>query len=120
MDFHCVSIHGMDRLWTVSSPVVESGICKAIRARMILEFDYEGHLRVVQPYCHGVTSTGSESLRAVQVGGESRSGGFGSGKLWTVAKMSHLRVTETSFVPSDPNYNPDDRAMATIHCRVER
>ena len=95
-------------------------ICEAIAGRVILEFDYDRRRRVVQPYCHGVTTTGQETLRAVQIGGETRSGGFGYGKLFAVAKMRNLRLTDRSFVPDDPDYNPDDSAMAEIHCRVER
>ena len=98
--------------------VRESAVCDAIRTRSVLEFDYGGHHRVVQPYCHGVTSKGLESLRAIQVEGQSRSGGFGYGKLFTVARMRNLRSTARRFVPDDPNYNPDDTAMVEIHCRV--
>jgi hypothetical protein len=94
-------------------------ICQAIKYLRILEFDYGNGRRVVHPYCHGVTTTGHETLRAVQIDGRTRPGGLGFGKLWTVAKMSNLIVTERTFVPSDPNYNPDDSAMVTIHCRVE-
>jgi hypothetical protein len=100
---------------------LEPRICEAIRTLSVLEFEYEGRLRVVHPYCHGFTSTGLETLRAIQVEGESRTGGFGYGKLWTVAKMSHLRTTiGRRFQPEDPDYNPDDSAMAEIHCRVKR
>lgn len=85
----------------------------------MLEFDYGGRHRIVHPYCHGVTRAGHETLRAVQVGGEGPSGGFGFGKLWTVVKIGGLRVGP-AFVPSDPHYNPNDSAMATIHCRIAR
>jgi len=87
-----------------------------------LEFSYNGHMRLVEPYCHGVSTAGKESLRAIQVGG-SRSNAepeLASGKLWSVAKMSRLRVLTEHFVPNDHNYNPNDSAMAEIHCRVER
>ena len=99
-------------------PVGEPRICEAIRARVVLEFDYDGCHRVVDPYCHGMTAKGFEVVRAVQRAGESRSGGFGYGKLWRVSKISGIRVTRTRFVPDDPNYNPNDSAMAEIHCRV--
>jgi hypothetical protein len=34
--------------------------------------------------------------------------------------MSHLRTTiGRRFQPEDPDYNPDDSAMAEIHCRVK-
>jgi hypothetical protein len=100
--------------------MVDERICEAIRQLKVLEFLYDEAHRVVHPYCHGVTTTGNETLRAVQVGGRTRPGGLGFGKLWTVARMSEVRVTDRAFVPDDPNYNPDDSAMATIHCRVPR
>ncbi len=94
-------------------------ICDAISRRSLLEFDYHGLHRIVQPYCHGTTTgTGRESLRAIQIGGESRGRLIASGKLWTVAKMVEVKVSQQTFVPSDPHYNPNDSAMASIHCRV--
>jgi hypothetical protein len=101
-----------------SSPPAAAVICEAIRKRCRLEFEYRGLPRVVEPYCHGVSTRGAESLRAVQVGGESSSGGYGFGKLWTVAEMRAPRLSAVSFVPNDPNYNPDDNGMKTIHCRI--
>jgi len=97
---------------------LELKICEAIRFQRLLEFDYAGHHRVVQPYCHGFTAKGAESLRAVQVNADSRSGGRGFGKLWTVAKIQNLRVAAETFAADDPGYNPDDTAMFEIHCRV--
>ncbi len=96
----------------------ERTICDAIRARRILEFDYDGHHRVVHPYCYGFTRKGAETLRAVQVNADSRSGGRRFGKLWTVAKMQNLRVNGETFAADDPDYNPDDTALIEIHCRV--
>jgi hypothetical protein len=95
-----------------------SSICEAIRSRVLLEFEYHGHHRVVAPYCHGTNARGAEVLRAVQVRGTSASGGFGFGKLWLVGNMRLVRATTEAFVPNDPNYNPNDSAMAQIHCRV--
>jgi hypothetical protein len=87
---------------------------------LILEFDYDGRHRVVEPYCHGISRAGRECLRGIQVGGETRSGGFGYGKLWSVAKMRNVKASATTFIASDPDYNPADTAMTEIHCRVER
>jgi hypothetical protein len=97
---------------------IRSQLCRAIHARTLLEFEYEGHQRVVAPYCYGATNKGIEVLRAIQMGGSSRSGGFGFGKLWHVAKMKNLHNTDERFVATDPAYNPDDRAMARIYCRI--
>jgi hypothetical protein len=89
-------------------------ICQAIRARRRLSFEYDGLLRIVEPYCHGRSSKGSELLRAVEVKG-ARNTGFG--KLWTVSKLLQIELGD-AFDANDPNYNPDDSAMAFIHCRV--
>jgi hypothetical protein len=93
-------------------------VCEAIRTRSLLEFDYDGLRRVVAPYCHGTSARGQELLRGVQLRGESRSGGLGFGKLWLVAKIRNACARAEAFVPDDPDYNPDDRAMAEIHCRI--
>jgi hypothetical protein len=93
-------------------------ICEAIRTRALLEFHYDGRLRVVAPYCHGTSTRGVEVLRAIQVRGLSASGGLGFGKLWTVSKMVGPRLVAETFSPDDPNYNPNDSGMKQIHCRV--
>jgi hypothetical protein len=92
-------------------------ICEAITARRQLIFEYDGITRIAQPYCHGWNKSG-EVVRALQIGGASRSGGFWFGKLWIVTKMTGLRVSEAGFEPNDPNYNPDDSAMTEIHCCI--
>lgn len=94
-------------------------ICAAIQNHELLEFEYDGLHRVVQPYCHGTTANG-EALRAVQVAGQSRSRRMGSGKLWMLEKMLDVRRSAQRFVPDDPDYNPNDSAMKSIHCNVQR
>jgi hypothetical protein len=94
-------------------------ICEAIRSRRLLEFRYRGLQRVVAPYCHGTSTAGMEVLRAVQIRGASGSKGCGFGKLWSVADVERPRLLEEVFVPDDPDYNPNDKAMREIHCRIE-
>jgi hypothetical protein len=98
--------------------VTHPQICRAIRSHTLLEFDYDGHHRIVAPYCHGVTELRVEVLRAIQVGGSSRSAGFGFGKLWHVEKMRNLCSSDEPFLATDPHYNRDDSVMARICCRV--
>ena len=93
-------------------------ICVAIRTRSLLEFRYHGLIRLVAPYCHGYSLRGSEVLRGIQVGGSSSSRSFGTGKLWLVGDIVGLRLTGKYFDPRDPQYNPDDRGMQRIHCRI--
>ena len=95
-------------------------ICQSVHERKRLAFTYNGRQRVVEPYCHGHTTQGKESLRAIQVAGSSASGSFRFGKLWEVAKMTDVRVTDQRFEPNDPDYNPNDSAFVRVHCRIER
>jgi hypothetical protein len=90
-------------------------ICEAIAHRRMLAFEYGGARRLVQPYCHGFSRTGVETLRAVEVKPTGRT----FGKLWTVARIENLCVTADPFVPDDPDYNPNDSAMLEIHCCVQ-
>lgn len=100
------------------SKTPSSIICEAIRKRVLIEFEYHGGRRIVAPYCHGVSARGVEVLRAIQIDGFSASGGYGFGKLWAVPDMQNLQILAETFVPDDPDYNPDDRGMTRIHCRV--
>lgn len=100
------------------SALVFALLCEAIATRRLLAFTYEGLARVVAPYCHGFTKAGDEVLRGIQVRGSSRSGHFISGKLWTVSKMRLVRTLEEAYQANDPSYEPDDSAMARVHCRV--
>ena len=95
-----------------------NAICEAIRSRRLLQFQYHGKLRVVAPYCHGVSTRGTEVLRAIQVRGASSSGPSRMGKLWAVGEMLDLRLLDEPFTPDDPNYNPNDSALSEIHCCV--
>jgi hypothetical protein len=97
---------------------VHALLCDAITTRKLLAFTYDGHPRVVAPYCHGFTRAGDPVLRAVQLRGTSKSGTFGQGKLWSLSKMRLVRTLAEGFVPNDPDYEPDDAAMAKICCRV--
>jgi hypothetical protein len=97
-----------------------SPICEAIDKFLRLEFSHRGHWRVVEPYCHGVSTQGNEVLRAIQVRGTSNKGGLGIGKLWAIDEIHELRLLDEAFVPNDPNYNPNDSAMRQIHCRIDR
>jgi len=94
-------------------------LCRAIRTHAVVEFEYDGLTRVVHPYCHGTSRKGHDSLRGVQIAGESRSGAVGVGKLWTLSKIRNVRITGESFRPDDPDYNPDDPLLAHVHCRID-
>jgi hypothetical protein len=100
--------------------VSASLICEAIRTHSMVEFDYHGQHRIVEPYAHGVSTRGVEVMRGIQIRGASSSGGYGFGKLWVVSELEGFRLCDRHFVPNDRHYNPDDRGMQQIHCRIEK
>lgn len=91
-------------------------ITEAIRRRVLLQFIYNGQLRIVAPYCFGVSAPGNDVLRAIEVRGSGASNAMG--KLWKVSQMADLRLLDETFSPNDPNYNPNDSAMKQIYARV--
>ena len=93
-------------------------IVEALRKRALLQFRYKEHLRVVEPYCFGVSMSGHDVLRAVQVRGSSPSSGMGFGKLWLVSDMAEPHLLDETFEPDDPHYNPSDSAMKQIYARI--
>jgi hypothetical protein len=99
--------------------VVLDALASAIAARRVVHFRYEGALRVVEPYLVGETSRGKVVLSAFWVDGFSRSGGMPPWRQYVLAKMDRLEVLAESFVPPRPGYEPDDRRMRRILCRVE-
>ena len=58
---------------------------------------------------------GTKVVRAIEMRTEGKPA---FGKLWDLDKMVSARLLPVSFIPNDPNYNPEDTAMKSICCRV--
>ena len=56
---------------------MNTSICTAIAKRQVLEFDYQGYHRVVEPHAHGTSKTAKEMVRAYQTAGGTASGELG-------------------------------------------
>jgi hypothetical protein len=97
---------------------MNTAICRAVGQRAVVEFRYEGSLRLVEPHCHGVSTAGNEVLRGFQTAGFSRSGNPVAWKLFEVGKMTGLRETGDKFATNRPDYQPSDSVMRHVHCRV--
>jgi hypothetical protein len=95
---------------------MNSQICEAITNRAIINFDYHGETRTVEPHCHGITTKGNETLRGYQIGGGSVSGNPTPWRLFNVNEISNLEITEKTFNNPRPDYKPNDKGMARICC----
>ena len=93
-------------------------ITEAIENKKVIEFEYKGDLRIVEPFVIGVSSTGKDSLRAFQVDGNSTDSSSFSWKLFTVDKISNLSVSKENFTGQREYYNPNDSALNPIYARV--
>jgi len=93
-------------------------ICNAIHNKKIISFVYDGGKRIVEPFCHGISSAGNEVLRGFQVGGYSKTGNPIGWKLFKVSDMSGILITQNVFTGNRPGYNAKDSAMTSICCHI--
>ncbi|MBN1279826.1 MAG: WYL domain-containing protein [Chlorobium sp.] len=80
-------------------------------------FHGEGGYRLIEPFLVGTTDTGIEALRAFQVGGFSNTFKTYGWKLFRVDCITSIDITDETFSPSRPDYNPDDPVIRTVICR---
>lgn len=99
--------------------MVKLSLCSAIKNRQQVSMKYEGQKRIVDPYLVGITTAGNEALRAYQVGGYSSSGNLPAWRLFNLRSITEVEILDTSF-RINPLYNPDDKVMVRISCRVEK
>lgn len=91
-----------------------SVICDAIKNRRVLSFSYEFKTRRVEPHLLGHDKDGDLTLSCWQL-----SGGSGTGfRDFHVAKLTALSITEDGFEGPRRGYNPNDKTMSRILCRL--
>ena len=92
-------------------------ICAAIKSKHRLLFNYDGLPREIEPHAHGTSRTGKEVVRGFQTDGQSSSGPLGW-RLWDLAKMKSLRVSNSTFTDPRPGYVRGDSHMTPVHCEL--
>jgi hypothetical protein len=92
-------------------------ICDAIKAKNLIEFFYDGGMRIVEPHCHGITTAGNEGLRAYQVDGYSSSGKMGW-KMFDLSKASSITMIDETFDTPTNGYRKGDRGMSQIYSEL--
>lgn len=91
-------------------------IVNAIANQNLLEFEYEGYSRVVEPHCYGLTTKGNEAIRAYQVDGYSSSGRMGW-KLYDLSKADNFEILDDVFETRD-DYKQGDKGMSEIFVEI--
>lgn len=94
---------------------MRSKICEAIENQNLLEFSYKERIRLVEPHTLGINLKDNEVLSAYQVGGESDSIEIPNWGLFTILKISNLKIMAETFEPRFvEGYKRDSIRMKTI------
>src|SRR5688572_19425855 len=94
------------KFMSILSSFMNHKIVSAIKKKVVLQFVYNGEVRVVEPQTYGISVTGREVLRARQIAGGSKSGQSRIAKLFEVEKISALKATGERFSEALPEHNP--------------
>jgi hypothetical protein len=94
-------------------------ICDAIRARRLIRFVYDGYERIAEPHAYGISTANHEVVSAYLVGGWSASEGAAGWRKYLVRDMQDIYALAETFEAPRPGYNPADRQMRQLFCRLE-
>lgn len=89
-------------------------ICDAIAEMRVVEFDYQGTRRVVEPHTVGHDQKGHEMLCGWQLAG----GSAVSWRNYHLAEMTRVEMSEERFDGPRPGYNPADKRFSLIAARL--
>jgi predicted DNA-binding transcriptional regulator YafY len=92
-------------------------IYQAIKDRNVIQFSYDGQLRIVEPFTLGYhKDTNNLVLSAYRVGGYSKSQNDPPWRLYTVDDIRNLSVSDKHAESYRQGYNPRDSRMSSIIC----
>ncbi len=82
-----------------------------------MNYQYDGRSRVVEPFCCGISTAGNYVLRGFQIRGSDKTKPL-CWRLYELAEISQLSITQHSFKGKREDYNSEDSAMTEIFCRI--
>jgi hypothetical protein len=93
-------------------------ISEAIEKRKLLEFNYQGYYRVVEPHTFGVFGNGNELLIAYQVDGESSSRKVPFWSNFQVREINDISIMEDTFFEPREGYKRNDERFKLIYSQI--
>ena len=93
-------------------------INEAIKNRKLLEFNYQGYYRVVEPHTFGIYNNGNELLIAYQIDGESKSRKPPFWSNFMVDEIEDLLISEASFLEPRDGYKKGDKRFKLIFAEL--
>jgi len=92
-------------------------LCRAIVEKRLLQFKYDGRSRIVEPFCFGIGPADSYVLKGFQIRGADKTKPL-CWRLYYLAEMSQLNITQHGFKGKRPDYNPEDPLITKIICSI--
>ncbi len=92
-------------------------VIDAIKNQKLLEIEYDGGTRIVEPHCYGETTKGNEGLRVFQVDGYSSTGKMGW-KMYDLGKADKIIILDDTFDSPRPGYKRGDKGMSDIYSEL--
>ncbi|HRH40148.1 MAG TPA: hypothetical protein PKY82_00795 [Pyrinomonadaceae bacterium] len=92
-------------------------LCRAITERLVIQFKYDGRMRIVEPFCCGAGSAGNYLLRGFQIRGADKTKPL-CWRLYEISDMSQLNVTQHNFNGKRAEYEPNDSAFTQTFCCI--
>jgi hypothetical protein len=90
---------------------------QAIKMKQLVQFEYKGLVRTVEPHAVGVTSKGNDVVRCFQVAGGHTSAGH-DWDLCSLSKISLAKLTGQTFAGPRDGYKRNDSQMVTIYAQL--
>lgn len=98
---------------------MEAIILNAIENQKLLEFDYDGCRRVVQPHIYGhSTDRSKRQISTYQIRGESNTGGLPAWRTFDLDKIENLKMLNEHFSKPAEGYNPRDPKFRKIISQI--
>lgn len=94
-------------------------ICRAVAGKRLVEFDYDGYHRVVEPHYYGRNRRDNDALSAYQTNWGGKRSAQPDWHMFLVGRMTGISATSATFDQTRPGYNPNDRTMTGYYARVE-
>ncbi|MGI9039773.1 MAG: hypothetical protein ACR2HK_01475 [Gemmatimonadales bacterium] len=103
---------------TGREPASGEVLVRAVISHQVVEFEYHGHHRIVEPHLVGIHQAGEAMLLAYQTGGTSRSGELPGWRTFIVAEIHGVGLEGRRFPGPRPDFVHSAEGMTEVFARA--
>lgn len=93
-------------------------LCEAIDQGELIEFEYEGLVRIVEPYIYGIGEGGEALLKGFQTGGfNKKNDNSYTWDVYRVEQIGSVQFVGKGFSHERAGYEKNDPMFTTIYCQ---